>query len=67
MIPLLGNVVENKKIVPTEQEPMIIKEDGIQGLGHSSPTDVAEVELMNLVEEDIANRLTNRPSIRPMN
>ena len=47
MIPLLGNVVEIKKIVPTNQDSKIIQEDGIQGLGHSSPTDVAESLLIN--------------------
>src|SRR3954463_15836799 len=31
MIPLLGNVVENKKFRPTNQEPKIIYEDCIQG------------------------------------
>src|SRR4051812_34909 len=31
MIPLLGNVVENKKFRPTNQEPKIIQEDCIQG------------------------------------
>src|SRR3954470_16591193 len=39
----------------------------MQGLGHSSPTDVAEVELIKLVEVDLAKRLTNRPSICPTN
>ena len=53
--------------MPKNQDPKIVQEDGIQGLGHSSPTDVAEVELMKLIEEDLANRLMNRPSIRPTN
>src|SRR3954462_7680582 len=67
MMVMLANVVENKNSVPTKQEPKIIQEDGIQGLGHSLPTDVAEVELVKLVEVDLANYTTNNPSIRPTN
>ena len=52
MIPLLGNVVENKKFAPTQQEPKIIHEDCIQGLGHGSPTDVEKVELVKTVGAD---------------
>ena len=55
MIPLLGNEVENKKIRPTIQSPKIIHEDCIQGLGHGSPTDVAEVELVKTVGADPRN------------
>ena len=46
--------------MPTKQEPKIIQEDGIQGLGHSSPMDVAEVELVKFVEVDLVNRPTNK-------
>src|SRR3954466_12662402 len=50
MISLLGNVVENKKIVPTNQDPRSSKKDRIQCLGHCSPTVAAEEELVKWVD-----------------
>src|ERR1041384_1653017 len=41
--------------------------DGIQGLGHCSPTFAAEEELVKWVEVDILMRLTIRPTIYPTN
>src|SRR3954471_20062441 len=52
------------------KNPRSSKIDCIQGLGHGSPTDVAEVELVKLedvVEVDLASSPTNSPSINPTN
>src|ERR1041385_7993795 len=51
MIPLLGNVVENKKKLCLRIKiPRSSKKDGIQGLGHCSPTIAAEEELVKLAD-----------------
>src|SRR3954462_3111356 len=51
MIPLLGNVVEiKKKLCLRIKIPRSSKKDGIQGLGHCSPTVAAEEELVKRVD-----------------
>src|ERR1041385_8460115 len=68
MIPLLGNVVENKKNSCLRIKiPRSSKKDGIQGLGHCSPTVAAEEELMKRVEVDLVMHLTICPTIYPTN
>src|ERR1041385_6982661 len=68
MIPLLGNVVENKKNSCLRIKiPRSSKKDGIHGLGHCSPTVAAEEELMKRVEVDLVMRLTIHPTIYPTN
>src|SRR4051812_25266072 len=68
MIPLLGNVVENKKNSCLRIKiPRSSKIDGIQGLGHCSPTVAAEEELVKRVEVDLVMHLTIRPTIYPTN
>src|ERR1041385_8160270 len=47
--------------------PRSSKKDGIQGLGHCSPTFAAEEELMKQVEVDLVMRLMIRPMIYPTN
>ena len=59
---LLGNVVEIKNLVPTNQDPKIIQERW-----HYSPTVAAEEELVERVEVDLVMRLTIRPTIYPTN
>src|SRR4051812_38333402 len=68
MMFVLGNVVENKKNSCIRNKiPRSSKKDGIQGLGHCSPTIAAEEELMKRVEVDLAMRLMIRPTIYPSN
>src|ERR1041385_3955802 len=68
MIPLLGNVVEKQKNACLRIKiPRSSKKDGIQGLGHCSPTVAAEEELMKRVEVDLVMRLMIRPTIYPTN
>src|SRR3954463_1955365 len=71
MIPLLGNVVENKKQFGLRiKNPRSSKKIAYKVLGHGSPNDVAEVELVKLVdvvEVDLASSPTNSPSINPTN
>src|ERR1041384_2457690 len=68
MIPLLGNVVENKKKSCLRIKiPRSSKKDGIQGLGHCSPTVAAEEELMKRVKVELVMHLTIRPTIYPTN
>src|SRR3954465_7019341 len=67
---LLGNVVENKNFGLRIKNPRSSKKIACKVLGHGSPTDVAEVELVKLVdvvEVDLASSPTNIPSINPTN
>ena len=52
MIPLLGNAVENKKIGLRRNHPRSSMKIASKVLGHGSPTDVAEVELVKSVGAD---------------
>ena len=53
MIPLLGNVVESKNFGLRSNHPRSSMKIAYKVLGHGSPTDVVEVELVKTVGADL--------------